>query len=131
MYHFANLIFFPYLYNIKLFTISPKYSRVLTALIRLQADPERLLFFLGDLLKKPLLPNELHIITSVASIWPAPPCRKRGVALQNEDGLNLKVLENDMLRCTLEVAIFHKYHTEGTAAGLHEAVSFSQYSSNV
>ena len=102
----------------------PKYSRVFTALIRLQADPERLLFFLADLLKKPLLPNEIYIIMSVATIWPAPANKKKCVVNKTKEGLNLVALEEHLMRSTLEVAVLHKYNSEGKAAGVHEAVGF-------
>lgn len=60
---------------------------------------------------------------SVATIWPAPARKKKDATLQKEVGLNLKVLEGSLLRSTLEVAVLFKYHSEGKAAGIHEAVS--------
>ncbi len=95
-----------------------------TALVRLQADPDRLLFFLCDLLKKPLLPNELHVIEGVASIWPAPLRRKKGVQLFKSDKtLSLEGLEAQVMSYTMEVVVMWKYKEEGEAAGLQESVS--------
>ena len=105
---------------------TPLFRRVFTALMRLQANPDQLLFFVGDLLKKPLLPNELLVIGGVASIWPAPLCRAKGVALFKTSGqqkLSREGLESQMMSYTLEVLVMTKYLTEGKKAGFQESVS--------
>lgn len=98
--------------------------RVFTALVRLQANPDRLLLFVGDLLKKPLLPNELHVIGGVASIWPFPLARKKGVALFNGVKLNTEGLEKQLMSYTLEVLVMTSYLEEGKKAGVQDSVSY-------
>ena len=66
------------------------------------------------------------MIVGVGSIWPSPPCRKKCPPLQKLRSVNLKVLEGALLRTTLEVAVLHKYRSEGVKAGVHEAVSGSK-----
>ena len=99
------------------------YRRVFTALIRLQADSNRILFFIGDLLKKPLLPNELHVIAGVASIWPAPFQRKNGGLILSNKRLNKMALEGQILSYTLEVVVMFIYRSRGKNAGIQESVS--------
>jgi hypothetical protein len=98
---------------------------VFTALSRLQADPDRLLFFVSDLLRRPLLPNELHVIGGVASIWPAPLSRKKGVTLFSGPGQKLSTegLEKQVVSYTLEVLVMSKYLQEGKKAGINVSVS--------
>ena len=66
------------------------------------------------------------MIVGVGSIWPSPPCRKKCPPLQKLRSVNLNVLEGALLRTTLEVAVLHKYRSEGVKAGVHEAVSGSK-----
>ena len=65
------------------------------------------------------------MIMGVGSIWPSPPCRKK-CPPQKLRSVNLNVLEGALLRTTLEVAVLHKYRSEGVKAGVHEAVSGSK-----
>lgn len=93
-----------------------------TALLRLQIDPNPLLFFIGDLLKKPLPPSELNVIGSIAGVWPAPLCRKKEVQLHRGQRLCLEGLEAQMLSYTVEVVVMYKYGSEGKTAGIQESV---------
>ena len=101
-------------------SFSPR--RVFTALLRLQLDPNPLLFFLDDLLKRPLPPTELNVVGSIVGVWPAPLGRKKDVRLLKGQRLCQEGLEDQMLSYTLEVAVMCKYSSEGKAAGIQESV---------
>lgn len=92
-------------------------------MVRLQADSDHLLLLLGDLLKKPLPPNELHVVGALASVWPGPLCRREGVQLLNGLRLSMEGLEVQIMSYTLEVAVMLKFETEGRKAGIPESVS--------
>ncbi len=80
---------------------------------------------MADLLKKPISPKELYVIMCIGSIWPTPFNRRKCSPFYKSEVVNLRVLEESMLRTTLEVAVLYKYHSEGLKAGIHEAVSMS------
>jgi hypothetical protein len=57
-------------------------------------------------LKKPLTINELAVMAGLASAWPLPLARRRGVKLfDNHHTLLLKGLEQQPLSYTLEVLV--------------------------
>ena len=80
-------------------------SRILTAICRLQGDADRVLFLAFDLLKKPLTVNELPVMAGLASVWPLPLARRRGVKLIDNRTVLLKGLEQQPLSYTLEVLV--------------------------
>ena len=80
-------------------------SRVLTAICRLQGDSDRMLFLAFDLLKKPLTASELPVMAGLASVWPTPFARKRGVKLLENSQVMMRGLEQQPLSYTLEVLV--------------------------
>ena len=84
------------------------YRRLFTGVCRLQGDSERVLFMCFDLIKKPLLVNELPVIGGVASVWPLPLARKPGFKVQSGGLVDAKELEKQVLSYTLEVVVMTK-----------------------
>ena len=106
---------------ILLFLLLP-YSRILTAICRLQGDSDRVLFLGFDLLKKPITVNELPVIAALASVWPKPLARKPGVRLVDaQSAVVLKGLEQQLLSYTLEVLTMAMM--QGNEAKVHAKVS--------
>ncbi len=81
------------------------YSRLFTGVCRLQSDSERVLFMCFDLVRKPLLVNELLVISGVASVWPLPLARCSGFRVQSDGIPEVKELEKQTLCFTLETVI--------------------------
>ncbi len=80
-------------------------SRLFTGVCRLQGDHERVLFMCSDLLRKPLLVNELLVISGVASVWPLPLARQSGFKGQTDRLPEVKELEKHILSITIETAV--------------------------
>ena len=91
-------------------------SRILTAICRLQGDADRVLFLAFDLLKKPLTINELPVMAGLASVWPLPLARRRGVKLIDNHTVLLKGLEQQPLSYTLEVLVTTMMQSEEAKA---------------
>ncbi len=58
-----------------------------------------------DLVRKPLLVNELLVISGVASVWPLPLARYSGLIVQSDGIPEVKELEKQTLCFTLETVI--------------------------
>jgi len=86
-----------------------------------------MMVFMADLLKKPILPNEMYVLVGIGSVWPTPFCRHNRPSVLKQRSMNLRQLETCLLRTTLEASVLHKYHSEGVKAGIHDAVSFDMH----
>lgn len=65
-----------------------------------------MLFLAFDLLKKPLTVTELPVVAGLASVWPMPLARRRGVKLvDGRHQVMLRGLEQQPLSYTLEVMV--------------------------